>query len=141
MVAGIFSWIIAWLWEFLGGIQGRLWFAFLVFFSLYTVFTFWSYRFSIRSVGVREATFSQAISIRLVELVLIGVLFLFGFLFPWGIFILLIARTLAFMVFFKAEFGKALFGVFISLILAAIFSGIYLAFLTLWILYFKRPPF
>ncbi|MBX7220934.1 MAG: hypothetical protein K1Y36_13370 [Blastocatellia bacterium] len=141
MIEGWFSWIIEWLLAILRGFQGRLIFGFLVFYVLYTLFTFWSYRFAIKATGVREATYSQAITIRVIDLLLTGLLFLFGFLFPWGIPLVFLVRVLTFKVFFKAEFGKALLGVLLSTLMGATFTLIYVLGVIVWTIIFKRPPF
>ncbi|MBI4752330.1 MAG: hypothetical protein HY774_27895 [Acidobacteria bacterium] len=137
----LLGWLLSWLLDLLGGIQLRLWIGFLMFLVFYTLFTFWSYRFSIRSVGIREATYSQSICVRLVDLALFGLLFFTGWYFPLGIPLLLAARVLSFMIFFKAEFGKALLGVLLSLFLAVVFTILYTIFLGLWFWFFGSLPF
>lgn len=99
----------------------------------------WAHRFSIRATGVREATYAEAISVCVAEFVVVQVMSFFGFGPPWLFFALWFAtRVATFKVFFKAEFGKAVLGAFVSTALSVFFNVLLVI---LIMMFFKRLPF
>jgi hypothetical protein len=119
----------------------RIYMYFIAFYVTYSAFSIWSYRFSIRAVGVREATFAQAVKVRVVDIALLAIAFVLPL--PWVIKIglLFVAQVAAFALIFKAPIGKALVGSVVSWVFAGMFTTIYVVLLAFYVWFFRSLPY
>ncbi|OYT72805.1 MAG: hypothetical protein CFK52_04115 [Chloracidobacterium sp. CP2_5A] len=136
------TWIPPWLLPWLPGIPWlRIWTYLAVFYVTYSLFTLWSYRFSIRATGMREATFQEAAMARAAD---VGLLILAFFLpLSWLIKLplLFLGQIVAFALVFRAPAGRAIIGAMLSWLMAGLFTVIYLGLLALYVWFFRSLPY
>lgn len=117
------------------------WWAFLFLSVCSYAIQVWAHRFSIRATGIREASYEQAFWVVLTEFIsLWGVSAVArNFFLPWYVLLaaIVIIRIVAFRVAFRAEWGKAIVGAFVSTAIWVV-SYVVLAFIVLWLTGYLR---
>ncbi|MCS7080855.1 MAG: hypothetical protein NZ585_12520 [Chloracidobacterium sp.] len=136
------TWLPPWLSPWLPGIPwARIWTYLVVFYLAYSLFTLWSYRFSMQATGMREATFQQAALVRAID---IGLLLLAFFL-PLSWFVklplLFLGQIIAFALVFRAPVLRAVIGAMLSWLMGGLFTLIYLILLVLYVWFFRSLPY